>query len=375
MTLDDDDIRSLLLARADRSEVGEIRAAAVEAARMTPQLRPLTRAPSSPRRAWRLRIGAAIAAFAVLTATIALATGLRLPDRRDTGAGAVGASQIVQPSSAITAPPSDVPVSAPPYVAGSCPVTPITDLAGGVAPEVLTGGIRWRLGTDPWRADVGQKVVLIAPSPDQAVDASSILAERLPIGTIPMPLSARYPRGGGPGYVFGVGLPEPGCWILTAVGPALRSSVVVEAAPAPAEPPSAVSQNVPTERAPLMPLAQCPTSPLLSGARVRTWLDGDNRWEDPDPTDWVAGKERKLVVSGLVSPSAPYELVVATRVGIVGSLDGQRSAFVADPPVFTAPVPGSGSKAMGLVLPAPGCWAITYVDPARTSTIVVEMGG
>ncbi|HEY8818670.1 MAG TPA: hypothetical protein VIM25_07615 [Candidatus Limnocylindrales bacterium] len=106
---------------------------------------------------------------------------------------------------------------------------------------------------------------------------------------------------------------------------------------------------------------------------MRTWLDGDNRWEDPDPTDWVAGKERKLVVSGLVSPSAPYELVVATRVGIVGSLDGQRSAFVADPPVFTAPVPGSGSKAMGLILPAAGCWAIAYVDSARTSTIVAEI--
>ncbi len=376
MTLDDDDIRSLLFARADRSEVDHIRAAVVEAARMTPQLRPLTRARSTPRRAWRLRIGAAIAAFAVLTATIALATGLRLPDRRDTGAGAVGTSQTVQPSSAITAPPSDVPVSAPPYVAGSCPVTPITDLAGGVAPEVVAGGIRWHLdGTGPWAAGVGHKVVLIAPSPDQTVDASSILVERLPIGTIPTLLSARYPRGGGPGYVFGVGLPEPGCWILTAVGPALRSSVVVEAAPAPAEPLSADSQNVPTERAPLLPLAQCPTSPLLSGARVRTWLDGDNRWEDPDPTDWVAGKERKLVVSGLISPSAPYELVVATRVGIVGPLDSQRSAFVAELPVFTAPVPGSGSKAMGLILPAAGCWAITYVDPGRTSTIVVEMGG
>jgi hypothetical protein len=34
-----------------------------------------------------------------------------------------------------------------------------------------------------------------------------------------------------------------------------------------------------------------------------------------------------------------------------------------------------GSKAMDLLLPTAGCWAITYVDPGRTSTIVVEIGG
>jgi hypothetical protein len=84
--------------------------------------------------------------------------------------------------------------------------------------------------------------------------------------------------------------------------------------------------------------------------------------------------KRKLVVSGVVSPSAPYELVVATRVGTVGpNPDLAQSAFVADPPVFTAPAPGSESKAMELILPTAGCWAITYLDPATTSTIVVAI--
>jgi hypothetical protein len=84
--------------------------------------------------------------------------------------------------------------------------------------------------------------------------------------------------------------------------------------------------------------------------------------------------KRKLVVSGAVGSPAPYELVVASRVGIVGTGDSQRSAFVADKPVFTAPAPGSGSKAMELILPSAGCWAITYLDPAVTSTIVVGIG-
>lgn len=373
MTVDDGDIRSLLLSRADRADAHGLRMAAVEAARATPQLRPLVRLSSLTRRAWPVRAAAAIVALVAVTGAIALVIGVRLSDRDGTGAAVVGASPTVTPRPVPTPSPTDMQVTAPPYVSGSCPVTPITDLAGGLVPEVVTGGIRWRWGPLPWEADVGQKVVFAETSPDQVLDASAIIAERLPIETSEAPVSIRYPRGGGPGFVFGVGLPEPGCWLLTAIGPTIRSSVVVQAAPAPANPPSAESQNVPTERASLVPLAQCPTSPLVSGAAVRTWLDGDNRWQDPDPSDWVAGVKRKLVVSGVVSSMAPYELVVAARVGIVGPAESQRSAFVADRPVFTAPTPGSGSKAMELILPTAGCWAITYVDPTATSTIVVEI--
>lgn len=375
MTVDDGDIRSLLLSRADRADAHGLRMAAVEAARTTPQPRPLIRLSSPAHRAWPFRVAAAIAALAVITGAIALVIGLRPWDRGGTGAAVIGASPTLIPSPVTTAPPNDVPVTAPPYVAGSCPVTPITDLVGGVVPEVVTGGIRWQWGPDPWVAELGQKVALQKTAPEQdSYYASEIMAERLPIGTSQTPSSVRYPIGGGPGFIFGVGLPGPGCWLLTAVGPTLRSSVVVEAAPAPAKPPTASSQNVPTERASLEPPAQCPTSPLVSGAAVRTWLDGQNRWQDPDSTGWVAGMKRKLVVSGAVSSIAPYELVVATRVGTVGpNPDLAQSAFVADPPVFTAPVPGSGSKAMELTLPTAGCWSITYVDPGRTSTIVVAI--
>ncbi len=371
MTVDDRDIRSLLLARADRADAQGLRLAAIEAARITPQPRPLVRLSSPTRQTRPLQFAAGIAALAVLTAVVALIIGLR-PTGEPSSSTTVGAS----PTSTTTVSATDVAATAPPYVSGSCPVTPITNLAGGVAPEVVAGGIRWHLdGTGPWAAEDGHKVGLFATSPDQVADASAILAERLPIGTIQTPLSVRYPRGGGPGFIFGVGLPEPGCWVLTAVGPGIGSSVVVEVGPAPANPLSAESQNVPTDRSPLVPLVECPTSSQLSGARVRTWLDGDNRWEDPDPADWTAGMKRKLVVSGAVGSAAPYELVVATRVGMVGTGDSQRSAFVADKPVFAAPAPGSGSKAMELILPSAGCWAITYVDPARTSTIVVEIGG
>jgi hypothetical protein len=274
----------------------------------------------------------------------------------------------------MTAPPNDVvAVTAPPHVLGSCPVTPITDLAGGVQPEVVTGGIRWGWGPYSWEAGVGQKVSFEKTSSDQPyLDARVIIAERLPIGSPGTRVSVRYPRGGGPGFIFGVGLPEPGCWLLTAVGPTVRSGVIVEVAPAPANPPD--SQNVPTGQASLGLLAPCPTSPLVSAAPVRTWSDGDNQWQDPDPSVWVAGMTRKLVVSGAISPPSPDELVVAARVGIVGPADSQGSAFVAEQPVFTTPAPGSQSKAIDLTLPTAGCWAITYADSARTSTIVVEIG-
>jgi hypothetical protein len=269
--------------------------------------------------------------------------------------------------------PPDISVTASPYVAGSCPVTPVTTLLGGVQPEFVAGEIGWTWGPLPWQAKVGQKVGFEKTSADQPyLDARVIIAERLPITASDKPLSVRYPRGGGPGFIFGVGLPQPGCWLLTAVGPTVRSSVVVQAAVAPSNPPA--DQNVPMDQSPLGLVSPCPTSPMDS-APVRTWLDGQNRWQDPDATAWLAGMKRKLVFSGVFADAAPFELVAAARVGIVGPADSQQSAFVAEAPAFTTPAPGSQSKAMVLTLPTAGCWAITYLDPLQTSTIVVAIGG
>ena len=310
-----------------------------------------------------------LAALVVLTSGAALIFGLR-PTSEPSGRPILGTSPTEKASASAT----DVLVTAAPYLSGSCPVTPITDLAGGVEPEVVAGGIRWVLdGAGPWAAEDGHKVGLFATSPDGVVDASAVLAERLPIGADPTPLSVRYPRGGGPGFIFGVGLPEPGCWALTAVGTGIASTVVVEVGPAPTNPQSANSQNVPTEQSALVPLTECPTSPQVPGVLLRTWLDGDSRWQDADAADWTAGIKRKIAVSGAAGSPAPYEVVVATLVGTVGAGDSQRSAFVADKPVFTAPVSGAGSKEIELTLPSAGCWAITYLDSAVTSTIVVEI--
>jgi hypothetical protein len=370
MTFDDADLRSMLLARADRAEARGLRRGAVEAARGTPQLRPLLRRSSPARSAWPMRVAAGIATVAVLTGAIALAIGLRLPANGTQGAAVSTAS--ATPAALPTPSATDVKVTPPPYVAGSCPVTPVSVLAGGVTPEVVSGGIGWIWGPLPWQAKVGQKVVFAETVPDAARLASVIIAERLPIGPSVTPLSVRYPRGTGPGFVFGVGLPEPGCWLLAAVGPFIRSSVVVEVAAAPLNPPT--DQNVPIVHSPLGLVSPCPTSPMGSSP-VRTWLDGQNRWQDPDPTAWLAGMKRKLVFSGVFADAAPFELVAAARVGIVGPADSQESAFVSEAPAFTTPAPGSQSKAMELILPTAGCWAITYLDPLQTSTIVLEIGG
>lgn len=371
MSADDADIRSMLFARADRANRADprgLRRTAVEAARVTPQLRPLLRPSSAARPAWPMRVAAAIATVAVVTGAIALVIGLRLPANGNPGAAVSTASAT---SAAPTPSPTDVKVTPPPYLPGSCPVTPVSVLAGGVTPEVVSGGIGWIWGPLPWQAEVGQKVVFAETSPDAARLASVVIAERLPVKASDTPLSVRYPRGDGPGFVFGVGLPEPGCWLLTAVGPLIRSSVVVEVAAAPPNPPA--DQNVPTDQSPLGLVSPCPTSPL-DASPVRTWIDGQNRWQDPDPTAWTAGMKRKLVFSGVFADSAPFELVAAARVGIVGPADSQQSAFVAEAPAFTTPALGSQSKAMELILPTAGCWAITYLDPLQTSTIVVEIG-
>lgn len=248
-------------------------------------------------------------------------------------------------------------------------MTPITDLAGGQAPEVVTASLRWRWGGVPWQARVGEKLVILGPA-----DASGVLrisAERIafPTDTSPArgPLSARYVLGSRPDWVGTIGLPDEGCWLLTAVVEGARGSVVVEAGPAPAQPADPTSQGVPTAVAPLGQVPACPLSPTEAGAQVRTLLDGDARWEDPDPASWAVGKERKLVLFGGPGQPSADERVVIARLG-----DTPARALVADRPILSQPARASSYPvAFSFTLPSAGCWTISYVNPSGTSTIVV----
>ena len=368
----DDEIRAMLLERSAHADASGIREQAVAAARSTPQLHPLAR-PGFTRPA--LRLAGGLTGLAVVVLAVIIAVAVLSPPSRGPGGGLVGgpsspatsaAASSAAASSASSPSPTDVPVTPPPYVAGSCPVTPITDMAGGTAPEVVVSGVRWRWGGIPWRAGLYQKVVVLPVAAGASVAADEVLAERLPIGPTVAPMSVVYPIGSS--GAFGIGLPEPGCWLLTLVGPTVHSSVVVDAAAAPPNPPDPVSQNVPTVTRPLVPSPTCPVSPRDPSATVRTWLDGNVSWQDPDPSAWLPGTARKLVVSG-TGDNQPLERLVATPVGTVAA----TRAFVGSSLAVATPVPGGGSKASMLTLPRAGCWAITYVDPTMTSTVVVDI--
>jgi hypothetical protein len=369
MTIDDLDIREMLVSRAARANPTGLGSGVVSRVPETPQLTPIRRRVSDTptRRPWLIAAVAAVIAF-----TVPIAVAL-LPRAPQTGLGSLptegSPSARVSPSVEVPELPdaTDVLLTPPPYADGSCPVTPITALAGGYAPVVTVSGIDWRWGGQPWLAKVGQKVVL-----SWTAQASVIGAERIPIGGPTGRLSTRYPEGGGPGFVFGVGLPERGCWLLTAIG-TFSSSVVVSAGPAPANPRPASEQGVPTKTVAQTSLPSCPASPLDPAANFQTWLDGPNRWTDPRTSPpWVAGDKRKLVVSGDIGARAAYQVVVATQVGTVWAGREQAPAFVTNEPVF-APLFGSESKAFDLTLPTAGCWALTYIDPVQTSTIVVDL--
>lgn len=376
----DDEIRGMLRARADRMDVSGIARAAVSTAHATPQLRQVGGNGGRNSRGRRgglptpFRFAAAVGTLAAAVAMVALLASIRTPP------GGGGPSIALPPTANAGASPSpaptDVSVTPPPYVAGSCPVTPVTDLAGGVAPEIVTGGIAWHVGSIPWQAGVGQKVVLLGTTPDQVVVADAIVAERLGEWSPTIAATTAYfPEGGGPGFVFGIGLPSPGCWLLTAVGPFARSGVVVRVGQAPANPPDPASQNVPVATSTLRPPDTCWTSPLLPGAKVRTWLDGETRWEDPaDTIPWHPGDQRKLVVTGVVSASTAVDRVVASPVGSVGPRLSQQAMLVTDRPFVGPGGTGSGSKAFDVVVPTAGCWALTYLTPITTTTIVVSVG-
>ncbi len=153
----DDEIRAMLLERSARADASGIREQAVAAARATPQLRHVARL-AFTRPALRVAGGLAGLAVVGLAAVIGVSV-LAPPSHGPDGALVGGASSPATSATASSraAPsgsspvPTDVPVNPPPYV-GSCPVTPITDLAGGTAPQVVVSGVRWRWGGVAGRA-------------------------------------------------------------------------------------------------------------------------------------------------------------------------------------------------------------------------------
>lgn len=366
MTVSDQELTHFLAGRADRAELSDLRARVLEEARATPQLAHVDRAPLATRPvAWRMLVGAVVGLAIVALILARLPVAGPSPGAPSPSSGPASATGDTAPAD-----PTDAPVTPPPYAPGSCPVTPVSFLRRGQVPIVRASGVDWNFGGIAWMAEVGQKLVF-----PTTVQADAVAAERLPTPGAPGPLSVRYPAGGGPGFVFGVGLPSPGCWLLTEAGTGSGSSIVVQAAKPPAQPQSAASQNVPTKTVDQTDSDECPATPVDPADAFRSWVDGSNRWTDPDRAmPWMAGKPRKLVLTGPIASAAPFRLVVALRLGSTWAGVDQRSAFVSDEPIFASPN-WSESSAVELNLPHGGCWAISDIDPTQTSTIVVEIGG
>lgn len=409
MSLSDAELRAMLQARATRADARGLREAALAAARGEPRthrvrgirtsltgrrdhallVRTRDHASGTSRVASRRRsLTALLAAIAVVVAIVLLvvAGGAFGPVRIDRGGrGGVGGGGSRAIASATPSPfpglptPTNVLLMPPPYVAGTCPITPTTDLFGGTAPEVMASGVVWRGVSEGWLARRSQKVVLfdlaVTDGDRTPLGATSFIAAvQLPLGaeapaTSP---SLRYMPTGNPA-VYGVTLPAAGCWLLTLVGPEVASSIVVEAGPEPSAPPPAGSdQQVPTESLPLEPLATCPTSATAPDPGVEPPGSADD-WLDPSGVRWFthppAGRPDKVVVSGPIGAPQPYERIVATPVGTVN----RPPAFVTSKPVIVTPAPGGGAISAGITIPTAGCWAFTYVDPSMTSTVVVAV--
>ncbi len=79
-------------------------------------------------------------------------------------------------------------------------------------------------------------------------------------------------------------------------------------------------------------------------------------------------------MTGVVSADAAVNRVVAAPVGSVGPRLSQQAMLVSDLPFVGPGGSGSGSKAFDVVVPTAGCWALTYLTPTATSTIVVSVG-
>ncbi len=363
MSFSDDELRAMLEARATRLDANAAARDALSALPGVAQLHAVRRA--SPLHVGRLGWLAGVAAI------VAALIGLAL--------GPFGGKGAISPGSGTPTglpTPTDRLVTPPPYVAGTCPVTPITDLVGGTDPETLVSGVRWRYGGLTWQAGVGQKVGLWTELGGAVnateIDAVSLSSALNATRVASLPTHVVYPEGDGPGFIFAIGLPTAGCWLLTAVGPNLRSSIVVEAAVPPATPPDPSSQNVPAAASAATPTTVCPQSltPRHPPGTGPYWLDGSTVW-NLDPGSWQRGQPTQITVDGPIGGSVPHVVAVPLETPASGS--SQAATFLPDAPQVGLPSATANGQVTTLTLPRAGCWALVATGPTTTSTVVIDL--
>jgi hypothetical protein len=314
-------------------------------------------------------IGVAAVLVAALVGTVVLAP------RAATETPGAGSSPATSPG------PTDASASNPPHVGGTCPLTPLTRLAGGSAPEVDVSGLRWRWGGVPWVAGAPEKVAWLADNaggPEPRISAYAIqldlpiLVDGRPVNFVGAAGSAIYAITTDTGVDL-LRLPSAGCWLLTAVWSQGASSVVVAAAP-----PTATASPVPSTRGPTVPstqLAMCPATspsplPPPQGWPGPAYVDGPFRWLLPPSQTWRIGAEGdKLVLDSGLGWGAGDKRVIAFPLAQAAGIGRLRGTAV------TGDTPGisGGTMGVGITLPARDCWAFVYLDAGATSTIVDDL--
>jgi hypothetical protein len=289
--------------------------------------------------------------------------------------GAIAPSAVASPG------PTDAPASNPPHVGGTCPLTPITRLVGGSAPEVDVSGLRWRWGGVSWVAGAPEKVVWLADNPSGPEPRISAYAIQLnlPILVDGRPVSFAGAAGSAIYAIAtdtGVGelqLPSAGCWLITAVWSQGASSVVVAAAP-----PVAAASPAPSTPGPIVPSTQLATCPATSQSPLpppQGWpgpgyVDGPFRWLLPPSQTWQIGAEGdKLVLDSGLGWGAGDMRVMAFPLAQAAGIGRLRGTAVTGD---TPPISG-GTMGVGITLPARDCWAFVYLDAGATSTIVHDL--
>jgi hypothetical protein len=305
------------------------------------------------------------------------------------GAGLLGGRPgSVAPGGAGSATASASPSSLAPtpsvQAAGMCPVTPVTRVVGGQAPEIDMSGLRWRWEGVPWVAGVTQKLVWLADSgafPNVTLFGVPL---DLPISVYGRQVQAPsadvrmvYVAAVDAGDVTLVSLPAtvPGCWLLTAVWSGGASSVVVAVAP----PPPAFGSPSPEPSVPTVaigPPTICPATAPSPAAVPQGWpgralIDGPFRWLLPQTwtRSFSAQGDKGVLDSQVGWDIGQMRIIMLPIVQAAGPGWSPDGAFAGDiPPRF-----GGGALGFGIALPGRACWAFTYAGTPATSTVVVDL--